>query len=151
DIDSPLLTFSIVSQPAHGTLQGSGGNRTYKPDLNWNGTDSFKYKASDGSLQSSPATVTILVNAVNDAPTVNVPGAKTTDQDVNLNLGPITGSDVDAAETVNAQVKVTLSVAQGTLTLTAPQAGLVVTGNGSKDVELAGTLAAINATLNTAA
>jgi VCBS repeat-containing protein len=41
---------------------------TYTPNTNFNGTDSFKYKATDGTTESNEATVTITVNAVNDAP-----------------------------------------------------------------------------------
>jgi VCBS repeat-containing protein len=44
------------------------GSFNYSPDADFNGTDSFTYRANDGILSSSPATVTITVNAVNDAP-----------------------------------------------------------------------------------
>ena len=40
----------------------------YNSTGDWNGTDTFTYKASDGSLDSNTATVTITVAAVNDAP-----------------------------------------------------------------------------------
>jgi Ca2+-binding RTX toxin-like protein len=57
----------------NGTLTlNSDGSFTYEPDDDYNGEDSFTYKANDGSLDSSTATVTITVNAVNDAPTINV-------------------------------------------------------------------------------
>ena len=32
DVDSNSLTFAVLSGPAHGTLSGSGANRTYTPD-----------------------------------------------------------------------------------------------------------------------
>src|SRR5438093_8238476 len=41
---------------------------SYTPDANFNGSDSFTYKANDGTLDSNVATVSITVNAVNDAP-----------------------------------------------------------------------------------
>jgi hypothetical protein len=44
------------------------GSFTYTPDPDFNGDDSFTYHASDGSLSSASATVSISVTAVNDAP-----------------------------------------------------------------------------------
>ena len=44
------LTAILVSGPAHGTLTlNADGSFSYTPDANYNGTDSFTYKASDGS------------------------------------------------------------------------------------------------------
>ena len=57
-----------MTQPAHGTLSGTAPNVTYTPTANYNGADSFTFKANDGLLDSAPATVTITVTAVNDAP-----------------------------------------------------------------------------------
>nr|HMN27375.1 Ig-like domain-containing protein [Caldilineaceae bacterium] len=41
----------------------------YTPNANFNGSDSFTYKANDGGADSNVATVAITVNPVNDAPT----------------------------------------------------------------------------------
>jgi hypothetical protein len=74
DIDSASLTYSIVAQPNHGTVNitnASTGAFTYTPDLNFNGPDSFTFKASDGSLDSNTATFVIDVTPVNDAPLLN--------------------------------------------------------------------------------
>ena len=38
----------------------------YNPNSNYHGTDTFTFKANDGSLDSNTATVTITINAVND-------------------------------------------------------------------------------------
>lgn len=58
------LTFSIVSQPAHGTVETDGSaSATYTPDAGYSGPDSFTFRASDGWLSSNVATVTIKVNA----------------------------------------------------------------------------------------
>ncbi len=73
DIDSPTLAYSIVTGPAHGTLSGTGSSRTYTPAPNYNGSDSFTFKANDGQLDSNVATVSIAVTPVNDPPTINVP------------------------------------------------------------------------------
>jgi parallel beta-helix repeat protein len=68
DVDGTPLTYSIVSGTSHGTALVVSGNLRYVPDANYYGGDSFAYKASDGSLESTPATVTVTVNPVNDAP-----------------------------------------------------------------------------------
>jgi VCBS repeat-containing protein len=62
DIDSASLTAALVSGPSHGslTLKASGAF-TYTPAYGFTGPDSFTYKASDGSLNSNVATVTITV------------------------------------------------------------------------------------------
>ena len=58
-----------MSGPSNGTLTlNPDGFFTYTPDLNFNGTDSFTYRANDGELESDPATVAITVDPVNDAP-----------------------------------------------------------------------------------
>jgi hypothetical protein len=62
------LTFTVVTQPAKGTLSGTAPNLTYTPNANANGSDSFTFKASNGTADSPAATVTLTINAVNDAP-----------------------------------------------------------------------------------
>ena len=47
---------------------GTDGSFTYTPNADFNGTDSFTYTASDGTAASNVATVTMTVDAVNDAP-----------------------------------------------------------------------------------
>ena len=52
----------------NGSLSGSAPDLTYTPEANYNGSDSFTFKASDGTADSNTATVSITVTAVNDAP-----------------------------------------------------------------------------------
>jgi hypothetical protein len=68
DTDGDRLTFQIMAQPAHGTLAGVPPNVTYMPAADYNGPDSFTFKANDGRADSNPATVSISVVAVNDPP-----------------------------------------------------------------------------------
>jgi PKD repeat protein len=68
DADGDTLTYVIVANPAHGTLSGAAPSVTYTPAANYNGTDSFTFRASDGKTNSNVATVSITVTAVNDAP-----------------------------------------------------------------------------------
>src|SRR5215208_4674699 len=71
DVEGDALGYTIVSAPQHGTLSGTGANLTYTPEADYNGPDSFTFKASDGTADSDQATVSIAVNAVNDAPVAN--------------------------------------------------------------------------------
>jgi len=78
-----LQTVKVTAVPSHGTLKLSGvavavddeiatanlGNLTYQGAADYNGSDSFQWKGSDGTAYSaSAATVTLTVTAVNDAP-----------------------------------------------------------------------------------
>src|SRR5204862_110094 len=69
DVDGNPLTATVVTLPAHGTVTlNANGSVTYTPAANFNGSDSFTYKANDGTVDSNVATVSITVAAVNDAP-----------------------------------------------------------------------------------
>lgn len=62
DPDGPgPYTVTIVDWPDHGTLSGSGADRTYTPHSGFSGTDSFSWKVSDGVAESATVTVTIQV------------------------------------------------------------------------------------------
>ena len=67
DADGDELTASLVSEPEHGRVELSdGGAFVYTPDADYNGEDSFGYRASDGALESGETTVTLKVAAVDD-------------------------------------------------------------------------------------
>ena len=69
DPDGDPLSFSGVSQPAHGrAATGSNGTVTYTPEANYNGGDSFTYTVTDGHGGTATGIVTITVIPVNDAP-----------------------------------------------------------------------------------
>ncbi|MBA3335394.1 MAG: tandem-95 repeat protein, partial [Acidobacteria bacterium] len=68
DAEKNSLTYTVTN-PSNGALSGTAPNLTYTPNANFNGSDSFTFKANDGKLNSNVATVTITVAAVNDAPT----------------------------------------------------------------------------------
>ena len=68
DIDSDALTYSIVTNPIHGTLTGTVPNLTYTPNPNYHGLDSFTFKVNDGEADSSTAKVSITVKSINDTP-----------------------------------------------------------------------------------
>ena len=72
DIDTPQanLTAILVTGPSHAAsfTLNPDGSFSYAPATNFNGADSFTYKANDGASDSNLAMVTIAVNPVNDAP-----------------------------------------------------------------------------------
>ena len=68
DADGNPLTFTIVTPPVHGVLIGTAPAVTYDPDPNYNGPDSFTFRANDGLVNSAVGTVTLTVTPVNDAP-----------------------------------------------------------------------------------
>jgi VCBS repeat-containing protein len=69
DIDSPTVRIASTTSPAHGSVTvNPDGTITYTPDANFNGTDTFTYRVTDGTLSSAPATVTVTVKPSNDAP-----------------------------------------------------------------------------------
>lgn len=85
DVDSPSLTYSRVVDATHGSVTvHADGTFSYTPNPDFNGTDSFSFKANDGALDSNVATVTLAIGAVNDAPSFT----KGADQVSNEDAGP---------------------------------------------------------------
>ena len=67
--DDAGTTAQWLSGPSHGSLSlAADGSFTYTPQPNYNGVDSFSYQAVSGGASSLPATVSLTVNPVNDAP-----------------------------------------------------------------------------------
>lgn len=69
DAEGDAICVTQMSSPSNGVLTFPGdGTFTYTPNANWNGSDSFTYKGSDGIADSAVVSVSLTVNAVNDAP-----------------------------------------------------------------------------------
>ena len=94
DADGDNLTYAVTQQPAHGTLSGTAPSLTYTPTANFHGSDSFKFKANDGTVDSNVATVTVSVSAVNDVPVANS-ASYTFEENSTANVVTLTGSDGD--------------------------------------------------------
>ncbi|MGI6260130.1 MAG: Ig-like domain-containing protein, partial [Anaerolineaceae bacterium] len=112
DADNDTLTYWIVGQPQHGTLTLAGNVATYTPDQDYNGSDSFTFKANDGTIDSNIATVSITVTPVNDDP-VAQDLQVTTPEDTPIDITLI-GTDVDGDTLTYEIVDVPLN---GTVTL----------------------------------
>ncbi len=84
DVEGSPLTAAVAQQPANGlVVLNANGSFTYTPTANYNGADSFTYRANDGTADSAATTVSIMVNAVNDAPT-GVADSYSTNEDTQL-------------------------------------------------------------------
>ena len=99
--DGDTLMLSITSQPSRGRVVADTTTQlvTYTPAENDHGTYTFMYTASDGTLSSLPALVTVTVNPVNDAPAfAAAPAERTVSENAQpgANVGvPVTATDVD--------------------------------------------------------
>ena len=68
DVETGTLEYTVVNEPANGTLSGTVPDLTYTPDENFYGSDSFTFKVNDGTEDSEAATISLTINPVNDAP-----------------------------------------------------------------------------------
>jgi beta propeller repeat protein len=94
DFDGGALTYSILSGPSQGTLSGSPPALTYTPDTDYNGPDSFTFLANDEFDDSNTATVSILVEPINDAPVAHDQSVNT-DEDTDVSI-TLTASDIES-------------------------------------------------------
>jgi VCBS repeat-containing protein len=104
DQDGDTVSAVLVSTTANGTLVLNGdGSFTYAPNLNFNGTDSFTYRAHDGQVPSAnSATVTLTVTAENDDPTAVNDVATVAEDSVSTVIDVLTNDSIlpDAGETL---------------------------------------------------
>ena len=118
DVEDDPLTYAIIDQPTHGSVTLVDDVATYTPDLDFNGEDSFTYKANDGLVDSEMAVVTITVTPVNDAP-VAVEDAYATNEDEVLTVvveDGVLANDTDIDGDVLTAILVD-DVSNGTLAL----------------------------------
>ncbi|HLM67501.1 MAG TPA: Ig-like domain-containing protein, partial [Longimicrobium sp.] len=115
DADGDTLSFAVTVQPTRGTLTGTAPDLIYTPAANYFGPDSFTFTASDGQATSAPATVSIAITSVNDAP-VATARLLTTPEDTALSI-TLTGTDVDGDTLTFALAS---QPTRGTLTGTPP-------------------------------
>lgn len=113
------LTFSIVNEPTSGSLGSvsaascaSGtctATVTYTPGADFNGSDSFTFRANDGPTNSNISTVNITVIPVNDDPDA-VDDTPTIAEDSGDNVVNVLSNDTD----VDTDTLTVSSVTQGT-------------------------------------
>lgn len=69
DPDGDDLAFTVVEDPAHGDVDGVAPHLTYTPHSGYIGDDEISFTATDGTLTSEPATVSIRVAQASPEPT----------------------------------------------------------------------------------
>lgn len=152
DAEGAALTYTVLSQPGHGSLSGAVPNLTYAPGANFNGSDSFTFKVNDGQADSATATISITVTPVNDAPTAQSQTVSTP-EDVSLSV-TLSGSDVENSPLT---FQIIASPAHGSLSGTAPNLSYTPTANYSGpdsftykagDGQLQSTVATVSITVN---
>jgi VCBS repeat-containing protein len=95
DVDGDSLTAALQDGPANGTAEvNADGSFTYTPNADFNGSDSFTYVVDDGQGGTAVGTVSITVNAINDAP-VATDDEAVTDEDMPVS-GNVLANDTDA-------------------------------------------------------
>jgi hypothetical protein len=94
DSDGDSLTYTLVTQPTHGTLSGTVPNLTYTPTANYFGTDELTFKANDGKVDSATVKVSINIASVNDAPTAEAGEDKTVEVNKPIRIAG-SGTDID--------------------------------------------------------
>ncbi len=117
DADGDELTFTVVTSPENGTY----GDNVYTPNADWFGIDTFTYVANDGTVDSEIATVTITVNAINDAPILDQVASSWTDESIAVSF-TLTATDIDTDDlnysAISSSEYLTVEVTDDILTVT---------------------------------
>jgi len=97
DDEPDTMTVEKISDVSHGTLNlYHDGSFNYNPDPNYNGFDSFTYKAFDGNLFSDEASVSLRINSINDNPIANDDSYFTSvDKQISICTPGILDNDID--------------------------------------------------------
>ena len=124
DPENGLNGAMLLTDPVSGTLTfNNNGSFTYVPDANFNGVDTFTYSASDGTNLSDPATVTIDVAPVADAPSATAQNVSGTEDQ--FEVVSLFGSDPDG--TTPSVFKITSLPSNGALRNGSGLGGQVIT------------------------
>jgi hypothetical protein len=88
-------TWMLLTEASNGTVKyNSSGTFSYTPNENYYGTDSFTYQLCDRDAECSQATVTVTIEAENDAPVLDPIGSYSVCLGALLTF-TVTASDVD--------------------------------------------------------
>ena len=115
DLDGTIASYNVFD-PNNGSLSGEAPNLTYTPNPDFFGSDTFSYSATDdqGGV-SNTASVSVTVNAVNDAPIANMQTVNVVED--SSTAVTLSGSDVDGNI---ISFELTSSPSNGVLAGTAP-------------------------------
>jgi hypothetical protein len=105
------LSYTIVTQPTHGSISGTGPNYTYTPNTGYSGSDLFTYEVSDPISVSAPAPITLQVN-----PAAPVANALST----NVNYNTATSIALTGTGSGNLSYAIITNPTHGTVSGSAP-------------------------------
>ena len=157
------LTFTTGDGTADGAMIFTGNlanvnaslaTVTYLPNANFAGNDTLVITADDlgnsgsGGAKTDSKTISIAVAGVNDAPVLTVPGGQATTEDSAKSIAGISVADVDAD---TGAIQITISAANGILSLLQTTGLAFTVGDGTGDVSMVftGTVANVNSALAT--
>ena len=88
DTEFDSLTYFIVNDASHGDIVLTGSVVTYTPTNDYNGEDSFTFKANDGTSDSNSATVSLMVTTVanNKPEAMDITTSTPEDMAIEINL-----------------------------------------------------------------
>ncbi|WP_213879329.1 Ig-like domain-containing protein [Pseudomonas sp. dw_358] len=151
-IDPDGDTVTLTGGTAlHGTVTLNADHTlTYTPNANYNGADTITYSVVDGDGATATGVIAVNLIAVPDLPTLQLPAIPLLAEDTPLIFANLLGQKLSVGDVDGQVLDLKLSVPVGTFTL-GTTAGLTLTqGTGTNDstLEVHGTVADINAALN---
>ena len=116
---NPIAIASVSNGTGGNVVLNPDGTVTFTPDSNFNGTATFTYTVTDGSLTSNAATVTVTIAAVADPAVIGGTDTGSVTEDLNVNgQGNLTTGDtltVIDPDSGEAGFSGTVTPANGTL------------------------------------
>ncbi|MEN9573075.1 MAG: hypothetical protein RL514_930 [Verrucomicrobiota bacterium] len=148
DVENDTLTALKLSDPSHGSVTlNANGSFSYTPSATFFGPDSFTYRSSDASSNSTPATVSILVYA---RPTNSVPGSQTVFSSAALRFSATNtvNNSIRVGDPDSTALTVSLTVTNGTVLVSVTNGLTFANGlTNNTNVVLSGLSANVNAAL----
>ncbi|WP_425667298.1 retention module-containing protein [Vibrio tubiashii] len=154
-----ITVESLTLVEGQGTLTQQGGNWVFEAAKDYNGPVKISYVVKDdGTTNGQPdhltgsAEINFDVTPVNDKPVLDIDDITSSiDEASSQQLSGINVSDIDyVGASANDLMTVTLNVDYGKLSIVLPAgSGVTATGEGSSTLTLSGTLADLNALLDT--
>jgi hypothetical protein len=127
DANNDSIYFLLTENPENGKatiVDPKTGAFTYTPNLNFNGNDTFNFKAYDGELDSDIKTITIEIEPVNDPP-VAIDGKISLLEDDYVS-GALVGYDPDGSDVSPLQFEITRQSTLGNVNITNPATGAYI-------------------------
>ncbi|HEY0026260.1 MAG TPA: Ig-like domain-containing protein [Allosphingosinicella sp.] len=143
-----VVTFNSSATPAAAQELVRSVNVYNGSDTPPAGPRNLVFTVTDGDGGTGSAVAVVTIAAVNDVPVVALADSTVSGtEDSNLVFNTANGNAITVSDADDGSVTVTLTVANGILTLAQTTGLTTVTGNGSATVVLAGSLANVNAAL----